>query len=85
LYQQFASSSAELQQQSALEILIEHKVSVQIVGWDEDIALQAMTNNYTRNKVTEVTSWHMKPEEKGCTTHLKITSQMSFHTTVYFQ
>jgi hypothetical protein len=55
-----------------------------MVGCDEDIALQAMTN-YARNKVNEVTSWHMKPEEKGCTTHLKITSQTSFHTTVYFQ
>jgi hypothetical protein len=52
-----------------------------MVGCDEGIAVQAMTNN----KVNEVTSWHMKPEEKGCTTHLRITSQTSFHTTVYFQ
>jgi hypothetical protein len=45
LYQQFTSSSAELKQQSALEILIKHKISVQMVGWDEDTALQAMTKN----------------------------------------
>jgi hypothetical protein len=32
-------------QKSAPEIVTEHKISVQIVGWDKDIALQAMTNN----------------------------------------
>jgi hypothetical protein len=85
LHQQFTSILAELQQQSAPEIVIKHKFSVQIVVWDKDIALQAMTNNYARNKVTETSSWHMKPEQKGCTTHLKIISQKSFHTTIYFQ
>jgi len=44
LYQQFTSISAELKQQSAPEI-IKHKISVQMVGWDKDIALQAMTNS----------------------------------------
>jgi len=45
LYQQFTSISAELKQQSALEIFNKHKISVQMVGWNKDIALQPMTNN----------------------------------------
>jgi hypothetical protein len=45
LYQQFTSISAELKQQSVPEIVIKHKISVQMVGWDKDIPLQAMTNN----------------------------------------
>jgi hypothetical protein len=45
LYQQFNSISAELKQQSAPKLVIKHKISVQMVGWDKDIALPAMTNN----------------------------------------
>jgi len=32
-----------------------------MVGWGKDIALPAMTK---RNKVTETSSWHMKPGKK---------------------
>jgi hypothetical protein len=45
LYQQFTGISAELKQQYAPEIVIKYKILVQMVGWNIDIALQAMTNN----------------------------------------